>query len=525
MTMTKKSRYAALAKTKYKAAATAAPTGELQAGPRSAQSQTLNYMSVQTLDPSRLASAFALADQGDIQAQATLFELVEEHDPHVFSELSKRRRAVTGLGWQLDPKDDASQSELDRCAELHEMLEDIPQFEDAQYDLTDAIGKGFAALEIEWQKGSQWLPKVLHWVPQRTMHIDRDTGEIKVVINGMPQPLRPNGWVVHQHRAKSGYIEQAALFRVLAWTYAYKAYNVLDMQKFLEKYGLPLRLGKFPSGIAKADRDLLLKAVRSIGSDGAGVVPDTMSIEFVQAAATGNVTDFLSAIQYWERKQSMAILGGTLTSQADGKSSTNALGEVHDKVRREIVMHDVRQLAPTISQQIVAPIALYNGMFAADRMPKFCYDTKETVDQQMMVGVLEKAVDLGLEIDVEWAYEALQIPRAGKGATIIGKRAKPPADPAAAAAALTRLVALAKAKDGSGGSEVLPAYIAQLTALAAPHEQSMVQQIAAIVGEAGDFDAAIEAIEALTVNTRPTALAQTIAQALSASNLAGRGEA
>jgi phage gp29-like protein len=201
------------------------------------------------------------------------------------------------------------------------------------------------------------------------------------------------------------------------------------------------------------------------------------------------------------------------------------LGEVHDKVRREIVMHDVRQLAPTITQQIVTPIALFNGMFAADRMPKFCYDTKETVDQQMMVGVLEKAVGLGLEIDVEWAYEALQIPKAGKGAKIIGTTAtKQPADPAAAAAALTRLVALAKAKEGSGGSEVLPAYIAQLTALAAPHEQSMVQQIAAIVGESGDFDAAIEAIEALTINTRPTTLAQTIAQALSAANLAGRGE-
>ena len=59
-----------------------------------------------------------------------------------------------------------------------------------------------------------------------------------------------------------------------------------------------------------------------VGNDGAGVVPSTMSIEFVQAMKTGSVDDFLSAIEYWERKQSMAILGGTLTSQADGKTST-----------------------------------------------------------------------------------------------------------------------------------------------------------------------------------------------------------
>lgn len=502
------------------------PDTDTQAGARAAQSSALNYMSVQTLDPARLAGAFAAADQGDISAQAMLFELIEEHDPHIFSELAKRRRAVTGLGWQLEPKDDAPQSELDRCKELADMARGIPQFEDALYDLTDGIGKGFAALEIAWRTGAQWTPAALHWVPQRLMRIERDTGKMLLLKNGMPEPLRPWGWVVHEHSSKSGYIEQAALFRVLAWTYAYKAYNVVDMQKFLEKYGMPLRLGKFPAGIGKDQQAALLKAVRNIGSDGAGVVPSTMTIEFIQSMKSGSVDDFLNAVQYWERKQSMAILGGTLTSQADGKSSTNALGKVHNEVRREIMLHDVRQIAPTLRQQLLTPMALYNGMFPADRLPDFCFDTVETVDQKMMVEMLGKAAEMGMEIDVDFAHKVLQIPKAAKGANLLTVSAPSsnatPENKTAADAALTRLVALAKDKAGAGDTDVLPAYIAQLSALAAPHEQALVQQIAAIVADAGGYDDAIEAMEQLTINTRPTGLAETIALGLATAHLAGR---
>ena len=489
---------------------------KLQAGARSTQGNTLNYASVNTLDPSRLASAFASADQGFITDQATLFELVEEQDPHIFAELAKRRRAVTGLGWQLHPPEDASQSEIDRTEELADMLRNIPRFEDAQYDLTDAIGKGFAALEIEWKTGSTWLPQALHWVPQRMFQVDRDTGAIQFLKMGLPEALREWGWVVHEHRAKSGYIEQAALFRVLAWTYAYKAYNVRDMQRFLEVYGLPLRLGKYPAGIAPKQRDELLKAVRNIGNDGAGVVPSTMSIDFIQATKTGTVDDFLNAVGYWERKQSMAILGGTLTSQADGKTSTNALGAIHDKVRREIMLHDVRQIEPTMNGQVVRPVALINGMFPADRLPTFGYQTEETVDQAKMVDVLVKAADVGMEIDVEWAHQTMQIPRAAKGAKLLVTSGKPTTSPADAA--LVRLAALAKA----GEQDITGPYAAQLAALCAPHEQALIQQIAAIVAEAGDFDEALAGIEALKANNPKWA--EAMALGMAAANLAGRAD-
>lgn len=492
----------------------------LQSGPRSTQGNTLNYMSVNTLDPSRLASAFAAADQGIITEQASLYELIEEQDPHIFAELAKRRRGVTGLGWQLHPKEDADQSELDRTQVLSDMLTDIPRFEDAQYDLTDAIGKGFTALEIDWKTGSDWVPRSLNFVPQRNFRTDQDTAVLSYLKMGMPEPLREWGWVVHEHRAKSGYIEQAALFRVLAWTYAYKAYNIRDMQRFLEVYGMPLRLGKYPAGLGKTQRDELLRAVRNIGSDGAGVVPGNMTIDFIQATASGNVDDFLSATAYWEQKQSKAILGGEL----DGKTTSEARIMIYDKVRREILLHDVRQIEPTINSQLLRPIALINGMFPEGRLPKFKYDTEESVDQGQMVKVLNDGAAMGMEIDVDYAHKMTQIPRAEKGAKLLLASARP-ADPITdktkpADAALTRLVALAQEAQQT---DVTGLYAAKLAALSAPHEEALTQQIAAIVAESSSFEEALDKIAALSAMPAKEWV-EIIAQGMAAANLAGRAD-
>jgi phage gp29-like protein len=497
----------------------AAGVGKLQAEGARSTGSIVNYMSVTTLDPSRLAGAFSAADQGFISQQAELYELIEEQDPHIYAEMAKRRRAVTGLGWKIDPVEDANQSEIDRTKELQDMHAEIPKFEDAQYDLTDAIGKGFTPLEIDWKTGSEWTPRALNFIPQRNFQTDRKTGALLYLNAGIPEPLNEGGWVVHEHRGKSGYIEQSALFRVLAWTYAYKAYNSRDMQRFLEVYGMPLRLGKFPSGIGKEQRNELLRAVRNLGSDGAGIVPSNMTIDFVQAQ-TGTVDDFLNAIAYWEQKQSAAILGGEL----DGKTKSEARIMIYDKVRREILLHDVRQIEPTINSQITKRISLINGMFPENRIPKFHYDTEETVDQGKMVKVLNDGAAMGMEIDVDYAHKVTQIPRAKEGAKLLlMPSAKPdtPNTPKPADAALVRLAALAsEAKQ----ADVTGIYAAKLAALSAPHEEALSQQIAAIVAESGSFDEALDKIAALS-SMPSKEWSQSIAEGMAAANLAGRVDA
>ncbi len=184
------------------------------------------------------------------------------------------------------------------------------------------------------------------------------------------------------------------------------------------------------------------------------------------------------------------------------------------------MLHDVRQIEPTLNNQLLRPIVLLNGMFPAERMPTLKYDTAESVDQQAMIEVLVRGAEMGMEIDVEWAHQTMQIPRAAKGAKLLSSTGKLAA-PTQADAALVRLAALAKQ---ASETDVTGAYSAQLAALCAPHEQALIQQITAAVADAGDFETAIASIEAMTKPVNP-AWVKDMAQGMAAANLAGRTDA
>ena len=201
------------------------------------------------LTPSKLANILDAAEQGDLTAQFDLFEDMEEKDGHIASEMGKRRRALI-LDWEITAPDNASALEKRNAEQLGELVQSIPDFEDVIFDATDAIGKGFACLEIEWHRDDGfWLPKTITHRPQSWFQLHRGfRQELRLRSNTTDErgiqgsPLNPLGWITHIHKAKSGYLERTALFRQLVWTYLFKNYSVGDLAEFLEIYGIPVRL-------------------------------------------------------------------------------------------------------------------------------------------------------------------------------------------------------------------------------------------------------------------------------------------
>ena len=63
------------------------------------------------LSPQRLAQIMEEAERGDIKAQSDLFEDIEEKDGHVMAELGKRKRALLGLNWAIEPPNNPSAKE------------------------------------------------------------------------------------------------------------------------------------------------------------------------------------------------------------------------------------------------------------------------------------------------------------------------------------------------------------------------------------------------------------------------------
>ncbi|PTQ91263.1 DUF935 domain-containing protein [Agitococcus lubricus] len=365
------------------------------------------------LTPQKLYNILTAAEQGDIVAQSNLFLDMEERDGHIYCEMSKRKRALLTLDWHIEPPKNATTAEKALAAEAQEWLENIDDFEDVMLDALDGIGHGFAALEVEWELlGNLQLPCKFHHRPQSWFQTPIDNLNDLRLRDGTMEgaELWPLGWLVHKHKAKSGYLTRSGLHRVLCWPYLFKNYSVRDLAEFLEIYGLPLRLGKYPSGATEKEKTTLLRAVTQIGHAAAGIIPQGMMIDF-QEAAKGSHDPFQAMIDWCEKTQSKAILGGTLTTQADGKTSTNALGNVHNEVRHDLLTADAKQLSSTLTRGLIIPLLSINKAgFDPSRAPRFVFNTQEPEDIKLFSEAIPKLVGVGMQIPTQWAHEKLGIP-------------------------------------------------------------------------------------------------------------------
>ncbi len=468
------------------------------------------------LTPSRLAALLDAAEQGDIVGQYELFEDIEEKDGHVHAEMGKRRRAVAQLAWQIVPPDNPSVREKQAAEVLESLLACLDDFEAMLFDVTDAIGKGFACLEFDgWHRvDGDWLPRAIDYRPQTWFQLVRGRRQeirLRGAMGG--EPLQPFGWITHVHKAKSGYLERSALFRVLVWPYLFKNYSVGDLAEFLEIYGIPMRVGKYPGGATEKEKLTLLRALAQLGHSAAGIIPIGMEMDFLNAAE-GDPAAFKLMIDWCERTQSKAILGGTLTSGTGEGTNTNALGNVHNEVRLDLRDSDAGQLAATLSRDLIYPIAVLNGLADSwQRCPRLVFDVQQPEDLALYAEALPKLVEMGFKIPRQWAQEKLAIPEPAEGEDVLQLQAEPlvptePEPPAGRAAATAQ-------KPATTAADRLDDDLQPLTG-------QWIARIRQLVDQAESLEQIRDGLAELLPDMSIEQYAEAMAQALAAAALQGR---
>lgn len=406
----------------------AAPT---RTGVRSVQAGS---RSLGTITPARLAEILRKAETpgyGAAEDYVELAEIMEERDPHYFGVVQTRRRQVAQLGVTIEPASDAASDVAD--ADLVRRYFAREELEDELYDLLDAISKGWAIAEIIWDvSASQWMPaRLVHRLPQ-WFDWDADSGtRLQLRDEGGWSDLPPWKFVVHAPQAKSGLPIRSGLARVAAWTWLFKNLAVKDWARFCEAYGHPIRVGRFPASASADDRATLYRAVQQIAADAAAILPEGMTIDFVgDVQARGRSEIFGDLIAYLDAQISVAVLGQTLTTQgSDGGSGSYALGQVHDRVRRDIERSDARQLAATLRRDLVIPmVSLNHG--PRDAWPRVLIERKDPADVALVSQALERLVPLGLRVRADDARSMLGLEAPGDDDDVL---APPDAGPPAMA--------------------------------------------------------------------------------------------
>jgi phage gp29-like protein len=384
------------------------------------QGQSLTYPS-RGLTPERLTSILQEADEGKMTRFCELGMEMQEKDAHLASLFQTRVLAVMGLPWDVkpcptEPGDKAAAKEAAEASALCQRAMDGLDVEDLITDLLDALGKGYSIAEIQWRIAADVMPTGVTWVePQRFVW----TGNVpRLLTDKEPQDgevLPANKFLVHVHKGRSGWPSRAGLLRTCAWLYLFKAYSIKDWMQYCETYGIPLRLGKYPTNATPDEKTSLLEALVSIASNAAGIIPDTASIEFILAGKSqgGSSADVFEKMITWcEHGQSKTVLGQTTSSDAQSGSGTLA-GNAHAKVRNDLIEADATSLAKTIRRDLFRAIVGFNmGWDVADRAtPYLWFDSAEPEDEKAQAETLGILVEkVRLRVPASYVREKFGIP-------------------------------------------------------------------------------------------------------------------
>lgn len=437
------------------------------AQPQTARVSALDHELIESqldgLTPAKAARILREADQGDLQAQAQLFDDMLDRDPHLRCEWEKRIAAPLTLDWSISPPQDATTGEKKTAAWVEEVLRDVvDDFEDVLLAMMEAPGFGFAAIELEWQRrGAEWLPK-FHPRPQTWFRMDQSRRELRLRdASADGAPLIPMGWILHTARkVKTGYQGRAGLLRPAVWPFLYKAYSIGDFAEFLETYGLPIIVGKYMNGATSEEKSSLLRAVAALGHDARAIMPDGMSLEIQKVTGGGEGSHHLNMVDWADRAHSKLVLGQVLSAEAKATGMGSGVADLQGEVRRDILASDARQLASTLTRDLVYPLIALNrgGLDGLRRCPRFVFDLGEAEDLKAFADSLPALAANGARIPVSWVQEKLRIPQAADDEPVFGiapANPAPAAPPAALRAALAALAAQVPAPAGRDGIDGL----------------------------------------------------------------------
>lgn len=381
-----------------------------------------------SLTPHQVSSIIRTADCGDPRLLIDLANEMRQKDGHLQSVLSTRETALLGLKWELfypgqDPKSGRGKRQrkfvetaLRVCKGLRRMLA----------HLTSAIYYGFSVAEVVWATiGDRMLPSHVVCHSPRRFRFREEDGLLVWQDQGMAvgvdfRTTFAGKFLVSQPRINGDVDCREGLARVLMWPALFRNWTLSDWLKLAEIAWKPWRIGKYSkkNGASAEDIAALKQIVAGMSASGAAVHPDTVEIELMMPSGTAasSKSDHSGLFDTMGREMSKAVLGQTLTTEG-GKVGSQALGNVHNDVRKDVLESDAEWLAEVINEQLIAPLILLNFGPKAP-IPHFRFITTEAADIETYANAIEKLAKV-LRIPAEWVRDKLGIPEPKEGDELI----------------------------------------------------------------------------------------------------------
>jgi phage gp29-like protein len=309
----------------------------------------------------------SLAPQDEVLAArgAGNYTLYREvlRDDQVAAVFAQRRLAVTSCEWEVRP---GGEKRLDRQAAefLKEQLKRL-SWDAITERMLYGVFYGYAVAECLWgREGARVTLEAIKVRDRRRFAYD---GEMRLRLRTSaayePGELLPPAkfWSFCTGADHDDEPYGLGLAHWLYWPVFFKRHGVKFWLIFLEKFGMPTGLGKYPAGTSPSDQAKLLEAVQAIATDSGVIVPDGMLLGLVEAARSGTA-DYTALVNMMNAAIAKVVLGQTLTTEAVGGQYK---AEVQMDVRQDLVKADADLVCQSFNRSVAKWLTEWNFPGAA----------------------------------------------------------------------------------------------------------------------------------------------------------------
>ncbi len=358
-----------------------------------------------------------------------------DRDPHAGAVLQSRYLAVISKEWEVLPGEEPGTigrpRNVTRAQRIAEFVEDTLRninFDQARAELLQAILYGFYGAEIIWdvREDSIVPARIRSKHPRRfSFTMDREPRLLtpQDMIEGEVLPDRK--FIIFTYGSSDNPYGKG-LGQKLWWPVWFKKNGIKFWLIFLEKFGMPTAVGKYPPATPPEQQAALLSAIDAIQNETGIKIPDTMAIELLEASRSGNVT-YEALCRYMDKQISKAVLGQTATTEGTPGKLGNE--EAQEDTKQDIIESDAGLLDECLNQTLIRWLVDYNFPNVAN-YPVFHTRTDEGEDLKELAErdrMLTK--DIGLPVAQRYFYETYAIPEPEEGEAVVTPSTEPSLDP------------------------------------------------------------------------------------------------
>lgn len=348
-----------------------------------------------------------------------------DRDPHAGSVLQTRYLAVVGKEWDVLPAESARKTGRPAATTQEQKVADFVKgtlkatnFEQAMQEILQAILYGFFVAEVIWKvkDGAIAISKIRSKHPRRFSFTQDRALRLLTPQNMIEGEELPERKFIQFTFGSSDNPYGKGLGQKLWWPVWFKKHGIKFWLVFLEKFGMPTAVGKYPPGTDPDQQQKLLDAIDALQNETGVKIPDTMAIDLLEASRTGKVT-YETICEYMDKQISKAVLGQTATTEGTpGKLGNEGAQE---DVRQDILEADASLLCELLNETLIPWIVDYNFPSVTD-YPSFVIRTEKEKDLKPLAERDKVIAEIGLPVGKRYFYDTYGIPEPEEAEEVLG---------------------------------------------------------------------------------------------------------